>query len=112
MEIAVDELESWIVTPPAPAGEFSATVHAVIVPGARMFEAQVNPLSNEAADVTLTEPAVVTTGIDAARGEAPSAFESPMEVTPMGTPGVSAMETVASVPLAMILEFTPSAMQL
>jgi len=57
------------------------------------------------------DPAIATTGMAAALGEAPSAFEIPIEVTPAGMPGVSASETVASVPLAMMLEFKPSAMQ-
>ncbi len=110
-ETGAEELESWTVAPPAPAGEFSATVQAVIVPGTSEFAAQVSPLSKEAEDVTLIEPAVVVTVTGSPPTEAPSAFESAMEVTPWGAPAVSASETVARAPLEMMLEFRPSAMQ-
>lgn len=61
--------------------------------------------------VTLIEPAVIATEIGDAVGEAPSAFERLIAVTPAGALAVSDAEIVASVPLAMMLEFVPSAIQ-
>lgn len=96
------------LTPPAPAAPLRLTVQTLELPGPSELGTHARPLTVSGAP-TVIDPPVAVTGTPSPPGDAPSALVSPIVVVPKTADIVT--ETVATMPLKIIVLFMPVATQ-